>query len=123
MNSKPTILSHDGEASEAVLSHLFPEAGDSSQLKVHCKRTDYSASHLSRAIEDAEAHVLNLNITDEVPFEGGLTVEVRISHRNPSAAARSLERYGYAVGQTSCPDITTELTRRRINEFMAHLDV
>lgn len=119
LNSNHSILSCQAPA----LSHLFPEAGESSRLKVFCRRTDYSASHISRAVEDAEAHILNLNITDEVPFEGGITVELRISHRNATAAARSLERYGYTVAAAAEDDSSTEITRRRIDELMTLLNV
>lgn len=123
MNANQSIFSAEATATDAALSHLFPDAGESSRLKVVCRRAHYSASALSRAVEDAEAHLLNLNITDEVPFEGGITIEIRISHRHPTAAARSLERYGYTVAWVSDPDESTQITRERLDQLMAHLNV
>ena len=59
---------------------------------------DYSASRIARAVEDADAHLLNLNVTsDSERSDNRITAELRISHRDPEAAARSLERYGYEV--------------------------
>lgn len=105
------------------MRHLFPEAGESTRLTIVCRRADYSASRLGHAVEDADAHILNLNITDEVPFEGGITVELRVSHRHGSAVARSLERYGYTVAHISGYDEMMQLTRERFDELMAHLNV
>lgn len=123
MNSNPAILSHCDAHIHPSLRHLFPDAGESSRLTIVCRRADYSASRLSHAVEDADAHILNLNITDEVPFEGGITVELRISHRHPSAVARSLERYGYTVARVSGNDEMMQITRERLDQLMAHLNV
>ncbi|MDE6783527.1 MAG: hypothetical protein K2J17_07385 [Paramuribaculum sp.] len=123
MNSNPAILSPCGTPADTEMRHLFPDAGESSRLTIVCRREDYSASRLSHAVEDADAHILNLNITDEVPFEGGITVELRISHRHGSAVARSVERYGYTVTRISGHDEMMQLTRERLDELMAHLNV
>lgn len=81
---------------------------------VSCPKRDYCASQLCRAIEDCDAHVLNLNIIDaDIPgiyTDSGTRhfdtdyedtprtyIELRISHRNVEAAARSVARYGYTV--------------------------
>ena len=99
--------------------HLFPPAADSSELTVMCRREDYSASVIARAVEDADAHLLNMNVTSEVPCE-----DLRISHRNAGAAASSLERYGLTVTAIhSGFDADAELTARRIDELMADLNV
>ena len=114
---------------EATLRRLFPPFEDSSRLTVSCRRADYSASSIARAVEDCDAHLLNLNLTADGgaldPFGDELTAELRISHRNASAAARSLERYGYRVialehGAGAAADDTM---RNRVNELMHYLEV
>ncbi len=96
------------------LERLFPYTEDASTLVVSCSKHNYCASQLCRAIEDCDAHVLNLNVIDvEVPgvsadsdtrhfdidYEDAprTYIELRISHRNTEAAARSVARYGYDV--------------------------
>lgn len=104
--------------------HLFPPSADSSELTVMCRREDYSASVIARAVEDADAHLLNMNVTSEVPREGYVAVDLRISHRNAGAAASSLERYGLTVTAIhSGFDAEAEVTARRIDELMANLNV
>ena len=74
-------------------------------------------------MEDAEAHLLNLNVTSEIQPTGEITVDLRINHRN-GGVARSLERYGYRVlSVRTYADIYTDMARERINELMAHLEV
>ena len=87
----------------------YPEVGDWSRFVVGCRREDYSASLLARAVEDCDAHVLNLNVSEPGALTGdaaaGVTsddgyavrVELRVNHRNAECVSRSLERYGFAV--------------------------
>ena len=83
-----------------------------------------SSNLLARAVEAADAHLLNMNVTSEVPCEGYVAVDLRISHRNAGAAASSLERYGLTVTAIhSGFDADAELTARRIDELMANLNV
>ncbi len=103
---------------------LFQVAGDQSQLLVSCRRTDYSASLLSRAVEDCDAQVLNLNVTS---LDGGvsrLLVALRVNHRNPAAVAHSLERYGFeVVDATSGSEDENERMRQRANEVLRYLEL
>lgn len=80
-------------------SRLFPYSEDASELLVACRRLDYSASALARAVEDCDAHLLNLNLTGDTAPDGSddLIVELRVGHRNAMGVARSLERYGFRV--------------------------
>ncbi len=107
-----------------TLESLFPPVDGSSSLMVACRREDYSASRICRAVEDADAHVLNLNVTTRTAGVDEWVVELRIDHRNPVAAAGSLERYGYRVigidGEMSEFDDTN---RRRVDEFLRYLDI
>lgn len=77
---------------------LFAPVQESCELTVEIDRTSYSASTIARAVEDADAHLLNLNVTARAPQQqGNVAVELRVSHRNAGAVSRSLERYGYLV--------------------------
>lgn len=112
--------------------YFFPAAGDSSRLLVGCRREDYSASRIARAVEDCDAHLLNLNITsmgdagaDSVP-EYPVIVDLRVSHRNADSISRSLERYGYTVldvlNDDNCEGADS-LSRQRIDQLIRFLEI
>lgn len=111
-------------STEARFARLFPFVGDSSTLVLSCPKGDYSASRIAHAVEDCDAHLLNLNVTaDRAESDGRLIVELRVSHRNPESVGRSLERYGYEVidfvgGDDSDDD---SLMRSRYEELMMYL--
>ncbi len=93
--------------------YLFPVVPESSRLLVGCRREDYSASRIAHAVEDCNAHLLNLNVTslqgddmrradvfdsDEyADAKFPVVFDIRVSHRDAAGIARSLERYGYTV--------------------------
>lgn len=103
---------------------LFPPSADQSSLLVRCARNDYSASLLSRAVEDCDAQVLNLNVTSIDGGHSQLLVALRINHRNPSPVVHSLERYGFEVMDV-CSDIedVNERMRERANEVLRYLEI
>lgn len=109
----------------AAIGRLFPPVDESSMLLVACRRGDYSASRIARAVEDCDAHLLNLNVTSDTDSaDSGIIAELRISHRNPESVARSLERYGYEVVGTDEPlEADDTLMRQRYDEFMHYLNV
>lgn len=117
--SRLTQQLHHGER------RLFPEVEESSELSVACYRADFSASRIARAVEDSEAHLLNLNVTSEALPSGEIVIDLRVSHRNAAAVVRSLERYGFEVvavrggGPSDSDDTLTE----RVGELLAHLNV
>ena len=98
------------------LERLFPAVGESSVLTVACRRPDYSASAIARAVEDCDAHLLNLNVTSDVSSP--------TDPLDPSAVTRSLERYGFRVlearGRDSADD---EALRLRLDELIHYLNV
>ncbi len=80
------------------ISRLYPPRLESSRLLAMCLPSDYSASRIARAVEDADAQLLNLNVTsDTLNLDNRVVFELRVNHRSPDAVARSLERYGYEV--------------------------
>ena len=114
------------DVTNSNFERLFPEVEESSRLSVCCRRGDFSASRIATAVEDCDAHLLNLNVT-ETP-EGGssdfIYVDLRINRADPTAVTRSLLRYGYQVTDVISPvprDI--ESVRDRINELLYYLEL
>jgi len=99
---------------------------DVSELTVSCPRTHYSASAIARAVEDCDAHLLNLNVTADSHAAGNVVVELRFNHRSAGPVARSLERYGYEVVRTGCSgesDASDAMMRERVEQLLHYLEV
>lgn len=106
-------------------AQLFPAVDESCELIIECNRHDYSASIISRAVEDCNAHVLNLNVrADNLP-DNRIMVALRINHLQGEAVARSLARYGYDIIEItgSGIDSLSEVTKERINELIHYLEL
>ncbi len=121
--------------------YLFPPIPESSRLIVGCRREDYSASRIAHAVEDCNAHLLNLNVTsfdthtakfnDDDDFEASdakfpVVFDIRVSHRNAESIRRSLERYGYTVlASRGSDDIDgdDDIFKRRIDELFRYLEI
>lgn len=102
-----------------------------------CRREDYSASRIAHAVEDCNAHLLNLNVTsmdqsapvdpdneDMVDGKFPVVCDLRVSHRNAESISRSLERYGYTVLMSSSNETQDDSTlRRRISELFRYLEI
>ena len=110
---------------EPSLDRLFPPREESSRLLVSCLPSDYSASRIARAVEDADAHLLNLNVTtDGERLDNRVVAELMVSHRSPLAVARSLERYGYEVVDVEHDSLADdEVASQRLNELMYYIDL
>ena len=110
---------------ELSVERLFPPRDDSSRLLISCLPCDYSASGIARAVEDADAHLLNLNVTsDGQKLENRVVAELRVSHRSPLAVARSLERYGYEVMDVEHDALKDDTTASDlINELLYYIDL
>lgn len=96
----------------AACSNLFPQLQDSTELTVTCPAGHYSASAIAHAVEDADAHLLNLNVTHGTLPNSETTVELRVNHSRGIMVARSLLRYGYETvamhsSETGAADVTT----------------
>lgn len=74
---------------------MFPPNAESSWVRVLIPRMDYSASRLAIAVEDCDAHLLNLNILATSPEPGYVAVLLRVGIRHGESVVRSLARYGY----------------------------
>ena len=77
------------------LGRMIASRDDCSVITIECSPEDYSASVLAHAIEDTDAHLVDLL---SAPGENGrIRVTMRVRHSDPTAAVRSLERYDYHV--------------------------
>lgn len=117
--------------------YLFPEVAESSRLLVGCRREDYSASRIARAVEDCNAHLLNLNVTSfgekaDYDIDGAdyaadpkfpVLFDLRVNHRNADSVTRSLERYGYTVIDAESADEPDDTTARRIDDLFRYLEI
>ncbi len=112
-------------AATVELERLMPYSPESTRFSVVCRRSDYSAGRIARAIEDCDAHVLNLNLTaDGHPDEDTVVVDVRVDRKNISSIARSLARYDYIVeGIEESAYEVDDADRMRVAELLRLLDV
>lgn len=111
-----------------MMTHLMPRLQEASRLIVACRPSDFSASALARAIEDCDAHLVNLNVTDRRLDDGRITVDLRTNRRNVRSAARSLERYGYEVissegGDDGDSAAADDLIRSRAAELLHIINI
>lgn len=109
-------------------AHCFPPQPESCELTVSCRRSDYSASTIARAVEDCDAHLLNLNVTDQsrgADDPSSVLVDIRVNMRNAESVARSLERYGYdvvAIVGDGAATVDTTL-RDRLDLLLLNLEI
>lgn len=117
--------------------YLFPPVADSSRLLVGCRREDYSASRIARAVEDCNAHLLNLNVTtidgtgapdgyygdDDTDPKFPVVFDIRVNHRDTEGIMRSLERYGYTVLDTrNAAGADDSTLRERVEYFFKYFE-
>lgn len=112
---------------------------ESSRLLVGCRREDYSASRIAHAVEDCNAHLLNLNVTslqgEDMRHADGydpeeyadakfpVVFDIRVSHRDAAGIARSLERYGYTVLEAqNAAGVDDETLRDRLEMLFKYLE-
>ena len=77
------------------IGRMIAPRDDCSVITVECAAENYSASILAHAVEDSDAHLVDLF---SVPSENGnIKVTLRVRHSDPTAAVRILERYDFNV--------------------------
>lgn len=106
------------------IGRMIAPRDDCSVIIVECSPQDYSASVLAHAIEDSDAHLVDL-LT--VPGENGqLKVTLRVRHSDPTAAVRSLERYDFHVVEAHSSGDTIqsmEIATERLLSLQALMNV
>lgn len=103
------------------LALIFPRVEDSSLVEVSCTPENYSASEISRAVEDSDARLLGL--WTRIDAEGRLRAIIRVGRRDPRAAVRSLERYGYETTYMDSSASMDELTDERLAALRLYLGI
>lgn len=95
------------------LGRMIAPRDDSSVVTVECAAGEYSASRLAHAVEDSDAHLVDLWT---VPArDGRVSVTLRVRHTDPTAVCRSLERYGYEVTAAHGHDgVAAEIAAERL---------
>lgn len=77
------------------LGRMIAARDDCSVITLECVPADYSASRIAHAVEDTDAHLVDLW---SVPAaDGKVRVTLRVRRDDPSQTVHSLERYGYEV--------------------------
>ncbi|MCH5238723.1 MAG: hypothetical protein J1F38_00700 [Muribaculaceae bacterium] len=106
------------------VGRMIAPRDDCSVIAVECDPQDYSASLLAHAVEDSDAHLVDLFTA---PSQNGLMlVTLRVRHSDPTAAVRSLERYGYHVveAHSGSDDFQTmEIATERLLSLQAIMNV
>lgn len=77
------------------LGRFIAPRDDCSTITVECRPEDYSASLLAHAVEDSDAHLVDLVSTPG--RDGMIKVTLRVRCSDPSAAIHNLERYDFRV--------------------------
>ncbi len=77
------------------LGRMIAARDDCSVIDVECRPEEYSASVLAHAVEDSDAHLVDMMTTPTA--DGYLRVTLRVRHTDPSATVHSLERYDFNV--------------------------
>lgn len=77
------------------LGRMLVARDDSSLVTVECGAGDYSASRLAHAVEDADAHLVDL--WSAPARHGRVAVTMRVRRSDPTPVCHSLERYGFEV--------------------------
>ncbi len=107
-----------------AMSDLFPQLNEYTELTITCPPSRYSASAIARAVEDADAHLLNLNVVGGTEPDSQATVMLRVNHSRGESVARSLARYGYdTVEMTSTPGPFNRDVAERVNALLHYLEI
>lgn len=104
-----------------LVDDLFPPVSDSTRLLLGTGREDFVASHIARAVEDADASLLNMNVIHTNDDENRNIVHIRFNHRDPERVARSLERYGYNILRIE--SAVENINEQGLKELMHYLSI
>lgn len=77
------------------MGRMIAARDDCSVITVECRPEEYSASQLAHAVEDSDAHLVDLMTA---PAEdGSLRVTLRVRLSDPTTTVHNLERYDFHV--------------------------
>lgn len=127
--TKELVLKDDKNtelSADMSVENLFPPLPDSSTLLLTVAPAQFSASELARAVEDCDAHLLNMNVTSRRTPQGHFVLHIRVDRRNPAHVVRSVERFGYNVIEVDAPDEGSEAdntARDRVKQLLRILEI
>lgn len=112
----------DAHSMLEALGRIIAQRDDSSLITIICAAGDYSASHIAHAVEDADAHLVDL--ISSPAADGRIRVFLRVRHTDPTAAVRSLERYGFFVEEAiGANSRSADLALERMAALISYLNV
>lgn len=99
-------------------------SADTSWVEMDVAASDYSASAVARAVEDADATLLALVAEPDKEGVPMMHVSLHVDHADPSAVVHSLSRYGYDVRYASGGrNADLETARERYAALALYLNV
>lgn len=105
-------------------ARFFPQLNESAELTITCPPGHYSASSIAHAVEDVDAHLLNLNVVEGTEPNSLTTVVIRVNHSRGESVARSLARYGYdTIELTGAPGMMNGDLMDRVEALIHYLEV
>lgn len=106
------------------VGRMIAPRDDCSVITIECDPEDYCASQLAHAVEDSDAHLVDLFTS---PGKNGrMIVTLRVRHSDPTAAVRSLERYNFNVVEARSSGVnmqSMEIATERLLSLQALMNV
>ena len=120
-----TVGTVDSFAMLRGLGEMFGnDSGETSWVEASVRTSDYSASAVARAVEDVDANLLDMLTSPDPADPARMRLTLKISHSDPAAVVRSLERYGYeVVSSDSASTADMEKVRERLSELSLYLSM
>ncbi len=81
------------------LGKMIAGRDDSSVLTIECEASDFSASRIAMAVEDADVHLVDM--LSRPSGEGMISVTLRVRTDEPSSVMASLRRHGFEVTESA----------------------
>lgn len=104
------------------LCKIIVARDDSSIINIKCSHLDYSASSIAMAVEDADAHLVDM--ISSPSDDEKINVCLRVRHLDPTAVANSLRRHGFeVVSSFSKQSIQTKIATERLAHLVALLNI
>lgn len=107
-----------------ALSMMLRVTPETSWVELRIPAIDYSASLLARAVEDVDAHLLDIITTPEIDNADILHVSILVSHTDPTAVVHSLERLGIeTLSSMSTSSVDYQTARERLSQLQLYLNI
>lgn len=103
---------------------LSAYSGDTSWVEASVASSDYSASAVARAVEDANANLLDMLTSPDPSDNRRILLSLKVSHSDPAGVVRSLQRYGYEVlSSESVASVDYDKACERLSELSLYLNM